>query len=100
MPARPSKRESFTDHFAATVSGGRRQPRRRSPRNVNSLIMAKVRSDDRWWQKNQEIVRYLNEGRTVKEIAGLVSRGERQIRVVRERLNDLRASKASQFASG
>ena len=100
LPARTSQRERLTDQFAATASSGRRQPRRRSPRNVNSLIMAKVRSDDRWWQKNREIVRYLDEGRTVKEISGLVSRGEQQIRVVRERLNDLRASKAAQVASG
>ncbi len=100
LPPRPSERERLTGKFAATASSGRRQPRGRSPRHVNSLIMAKVRSDDRWWQKNREVVRYLDEGRTVKEISGLVDLGERQIRVVRERLNDLRASKAAQAATG
>ena len=62
--------------------------------------MAKDRSDDRWWQKNREVVQYLDEGHTVKEISGLVGQGERQIRVIRERLRDLRASKAAQVASG
>ena len=100
LPARPSEREHLTGKFGATASSGRRQSRGRSPRHVNSLIMAKVRSDDRWWQKNREVVRYLDEGRTVKEISGLVDRGERQIRVIRERLNDLRSSKAAQAASG
>ena len=100
LPARPSERERLNGQFAATASSGHRQPRSRSPRHVNSLILAKVRSDDRWWQKNREVVRYLDEGRTVKEISGLVGRGERQIRVVRERLNDLRASKAAQAALG
>ena len=100
MPARPSERERLTGELAATASSARRQPRRRSPRHVNSLIMAKVRSDDRWWLKNRDIVRYLDEGRTVKEISELIGRGERQIRIVRERLNDLRAPKAAQAASG
>ena len=62
--------------------------------------MAKVRSDDRWWQKNREVVSHLDEGRTVKEISVLVGRGERQIRIIRERLNELRASKVAQAASG
>lgn len=100
LPAPPSERERLTGKFAATASNGRRQPRRRAPRNVNSLIMAKDRSDDRWWQKNREVVHYLDEGHTVKEISGLVGQGERQIRVIRERLRDLRASKAAQVASG
>ncbi len=99
LPARPSERERLPSQFAATASSARRRPRRRSPRHVNSLIMAKVRSDDRWWQKNREIVRYLDEGRKVKEISGLVGMGERQIRVIRERLNDLRASKTAPVAS-
>ena len=100
LPARPSERERLPSQFAATASSARRRPLRRSPRHVNSLIMAKVRSDDRWWQKNREIVRYLDEGRKVREISGLVGMGERQIRVIRERLNDLRASKTAPVASG
>ena len=99
-PARPTERERLAGTFAATASSDRRQSGRRSPRHVNSLIMAKVRSDDRWWQKNRKIVSYLDEGRTVKEISRLVAMGERQIRVVRDRLKDLRSSRAAQFASG
>ena len=100
LPARSSESESSNGKFEATASSGHRQPRRRSPRHVNSLIMAKVRSDDRWWQKNREVVSHLDEGRTVKEISVLVGRGERQIRIIRERLNELRASKVAQAASG
>ena len=100
LPARPSQRERSTGEFSASASGGRRQPRRRSPRHVNSLIMAKVRSDDRWWQKNREVVSYLDEGHSVKEISALVGRGERQIRVIRERLNELRTPKTAQAVSG
>lgn len=99
-PPRPSERELLNGKFVVTASSARRQTRRRSPRHVNSLITAKVRSDDRWWQKNREVVHYLDEGHTVKEISRLVGRGERQIRVIRERLNDLRASKTAQAASG
>jgi hypothetical protein len=53
--------------------------------------VAKDRSDERWWVRNANVIRYLDEGLPVREIALLVSRGERQIRVIRERLNDLRA---------
>ena len=95
---RPTERHS-TGNFAVPASSGRRQPRRRSPRHVNSLIMAKVRSDDRWWKKNREVVSHLDQGRTVKEISVLVGRGERQIRIIRERLNELRAPKAAQVAT-
>ncbi len=100
LPACPSAHEGLNGKFAATASNGQSQSRRRSPRDVNSLIRAKVRSDDRWWQKNRGIVQYLDEGRTIKEISGLIGRGERQIRIVRERLNDLRASNAAPVASG
>lgn len=71
----------------------------RAVRNVNSLIVAKDRSDERWWEKNQEIIRYLDEGRPIREIAALVGRGERQVRVVRERLSDLRASKEAEHST-
>ena len=64
--------------------------RRRSERGVNSLISATDRNENRWWNHNREVVRYLDEGRTVREIASLVGRSPRQIRVVRERLNDMR----------
>jgi len=64
--------------------------RRRSTRSVNSLISSTSRSEFRWWHKNQDVITFLDEGRTVKEIASLINRGQRQIRIIRERLNDLR----------
>jgi hypothetical protein len=53
--------------------------------------VAKHRSEERWWDRNQELIQYLDEGRSVREISVLVGRSERQVRVVREQLNDLRA---------
>lgn len=70
-----------------TVTGPRR---RRSVRDINSAISSTKRSEDRWWTKNREVIRFLDEGRTVKEIATLMNREPRQVRVIRERLNDLR----------
>ena len=63
---------------------------RRASRDINSVISAKVRSEGLWWRRNREAIRLLDEGRTIREIAALLSRGPRQIRIVRERLNDLR----------
>ena len=64
----------------------------RSLRDINSAIAARDRSDKRWWIRNMQIIRWLDEGRTVKEIARAVGRGPRQVRVVREKLYDLRSS--------
>ena len=66
----------------------------RSARNINAAIRARETGDERWWTRNRKIVKYLDGGLPVKEIAKLVGRGERQIRVVRERLADLRAQGA------
>ena len=63
---------------------------RRAARDINSVIAAKVRSEHRWWNRNRDVVRFLDEGRAVREISALIGRGQRQIRVIRERLNDLR----------
>ena len=70
-----------------TVTGPRR---RRSVREINSVIESTSRSEFRWWYKNRDVIKYLDEGRTVKEIANLINRGQRQIRIIRERLNELR----------
>ena len=64
--------------------------KRRTSRDVNSTITAVDQSDRRWWLKNLEVIRYLDQGLSVRDISGKVSRGERQVRVVRERLNDMR----------
>ena len=63
--------------------------RRRTMTNINSVIMAKERSDHRWWSKNQEIITRLKEGDSVRSISESVGKGQRQIRGVQERLKDL-----------
>jgi hypothetical protein len=80
------------------LPGVPRRRRRRSRwavRDINNLIVAKDRSEQRWWVRNDQIIRYLDEGKPVREISALVGRSERQIRVVREQLNDLRAANES-----
>ena len=59
-------------------------------RNINAVIQAKRRSRERWWADNRQIITYLDQGHSVREIAALTLRGHRQIRTVRERLADLR----------
>jgi hypothetical protein len=63
--------------------------RRRTMTNINSVIMAKERSESRWWSKNQDIIERLKEGRSVRDISELVGKGQRQIRGVQERLKDM-----------
>ncbi len=70
----------------------KRRKARRSPRRINSLIAAKSRSDEKWWSKNRLVIHHLDQGKKVREISEIVGRGARQIRVVRERLCDLRAT--------
>ena len=72
----------------------RRRRRGRAPRGINSVVAARTRSDQRWRLRNGEIIRHLEEGRSVAEIALLMGRGQRQIRTVRERLKNLLDCKA------
>ena len=64
----------------------------RSERNINAVIRAKYTSDERWWARNRQTIEYLDQGLSVREVSSLLGLGERQIRVVRERLADLRAA--------
>ena len=64
----------------------------RAARSINAVIRAKQTSDERWGDRNRQIIEYIDKGMSVREIAKLVDRGERQIRVVRERLAELRAA--------
>ena len=59
---------------------------------INELITATDRSDNRWWDRNQQVISYLDQGKTIREIAAIVGTGFRQIRIIRERLYDLRAN--------
>ena len=77
----------------------RGRERKRAARDINSVIAAKDRSESRWRNRNQDVIRYLNEGRTVREISAIIGRGQRQIRVIRERLSDLRACEVGELST-
>ena len=64
--------------------------RARSMRSINSVIEAKATGESRWWERNQAVIGYLDDGLSVREIARLTDRGQRQIRIVRERLTEIR----------
>ena len=68
--------------------------RTRSSRSVNSIVRARDLSDARWWVRNKEIIDLLDQGIAVRRIADQCGRGPRQVRLVRERLIDLRAEAA------
>lgn len=63
------------------------------------MIAAKDRSDIRLRDRNRDVIRYLHEGRTVREISAIIGRGQRQIRVIRERLSDLRACEVGELST-
>lgn len=63
--------------------------RKRRMTNINTLIKAKVRSEQRWWTKNQDIIDQLKQGHKVRDISELVGKGQRQVRGVQERLKDM-----------
>ena len=69
-------------------------------RSINSVISSASRSEIRWWYQNRDIIAFLDEGRTVREIASLINRGQCQIRVIRERLNELRDCGAEMQPAG
>ena len=81
------------------IAAVRGRGRKRAARDINSVIAAKDRSDIRWRNRNQDVIRYLNEGRTVREISAIIGRGQRQIRVIRERLSDLRACEIGELST-
>ena len=77
----------------------KRRKARRSPRRINSAIAAKSRSEEKWWSKNRSVIYHLDQGKKVREVAEIVGRGARQVRVVRERLCDLRATTPNLMAA-
>jgi hypothetical protein len=52
--------------------------------------VAKDRSEQRWWSCNAEMIKFLDAGNSVREIAVLIRKSERQVRMIREQLSDLR----------
>ena len=85
-----AKESELVLHAADCETRPRRvRARRRTMTNINSVIMAKERSENRWWTKNQEIIDRLKQGYSVRDISELVGKGQRQIRGVQERLKDM-----------
>jgi hypothetical protein len=68
-------------------------------RRINSVIAATDRSENRWWVRNQQVIVYLDQGKTIRDIAETVGADPRQIRIIRERLYDLRANALEALAA-
>ena len=77
----------------------KRRKSTRSVRRINSVIAARDRSDQNWWTKNQAVIAQLDQGRSVSEISQDLGWGARQVRIVRERLYELRAGETEQMAA-
>lgn len=77
---------------------GETGPQRERPKVRRSarLLIPKIRvsrfNEEMWWDKNRLVIYHLDQGKEVREIAEIVGRGTRQIRLVRERLRDLRSA--------
>ncbi len=76
----------------AGVADGERAVVRRSARHLNPVPATTRFNEERWWDKNKTVIYHLDQGKKVREIAEIVGQGPRQIRVVRERLRDLRTA--------
>jgi len=73
---------------------------RRSARHLNPVVAASKANEEQWWNKNQQVIFHLNQGKKVREIAEIAGKGPRQIRVVRERLRDLRSAAPELVTAG
>ncbi len=65
---------------------------RRSARHLVPVSAETKLNEEQWCNKNQQVIRYLDQGMKIREIAEIVGKGPRQVRVVRERLRDLRSA--------
>ena len=74
------------------VAVGERVMVRRSARHMNPVLAATRFNKEQWWSKNETVIYHLDQGKKVREISEIVGQGPRQIRVVRERLRDLRTA--------
>ena len=73
---------------------------RRSARHLNPVVAASKANEEQWWNKNQQVISHLGQGKKVREIAETAGKGPRQIRVVRERLRDLRSAAPELVTAG
>lgn len=70
----------------SAVSGWNRRTRGGMvDQDINSLVQARSWSNERWLLRNQQVIAYLKEGRSVKEIAELTGSNPRSVREIRQR---------------
>ena len=95
-PKRPPIEPQFdrvaVEDTMPAASGRERTVIRRSARHLNPLMGTTSSNEELWWAKNKTVIYHLDQGKKVREVAEIVGQGPRQIRVVRERLRDLRTS--------
>lgn len=91
---RQLKAEDFERLDVASETGTERKRPvvRRSARHLTPVLAATRLNEQQWWAKNKTVIYHLDQGKKVREIAEIVGKGPRQIRVVRERLRDLRTA--------
>ena len=65
---------------------------RRALRNINSQISAREKSDCNWLSRYQAVIRHIDQGLSVREIATKLGMGEKHVRVIRQRLRESRLS--------
>lgn len=86
---------------ASEAETERKRPKfSRSARHLNPLLAATRLNEQQWWTKNKAVIHHLDQGKKIREIAEIVGQGSRQIRVVRERLRDLRSAESELVAAG
>jgi len=86
-------------NFAYNEDKGLLRPKvRRSARHLSPDTTLTHFNEEQWWDRNQQVIQHLDQEMKVREIAEIVGRGPRQIRVVREKLRDLRTANL-EFAS-
>ena len=79
----------------ASVGGNdNRRKRRRTGglagRNINSVIQSQLASTQKWRDRNQQIITHLESGRTLTETAGVLGQNLRQVRMVADRLREIK----------
>ena len=92
-------RTGFQESSAVSKDSGRPKVRR-SARHLNPVVAASKANEEQWWNKNQQVIFHLDQGKKVREIAEIVGKGARQIWVVRERLRDLRSAAPELVTAG
>ena len=95
--------ELIPDPLAVTGEAGpeRERPKiRRSARHLNPMLAATRSNEQQWWTKNKAVIHHLDMGKKIREISEIVGKGPRQIRVVRERLRDLRSVEPELVTAG